>query len=77
MKLGIAQRAYEMELVNGPIVCKGQTFGSLCDHRRRKILISDSIPSEMRLKVAALAVSEAWEKRTIQRPPLKFVGDVE
>ena len=77
MKLDIAQRAYEMELVAGPIVCEGQTLGSLCDHRQRKIFISDSIPATMRMKIAALAINEAWERRTIQRPPINFVGDVE
>ena len=41
MKLDIAQRAYDMELVPGPIITDGKTVGSLCDHRRRKILISD------------------------------------
>jgi hypothetical protein len=64
-------------MVAGPLKKGRQRCGSLCDSQRRRILISSSLPPEVRLEVAALAVSEAWKREVIQRPPLRFVGNVE
>ena len=76
MKLEIGSETYDFRLVEGVLKQGAQTCGSLCDHARREILISASLPSEIRLEVAALAVSEAWNYKTVQRPPMGFVGDV-
>ena len=76
MQLEIGSRAYRFQLVPGPLKQGRKRTASVCDHARREILISDTVPPEVRMEVAALAISEAWKRQSIQRPPLKFVGDV-
>ena len=76
MQLGVASETYDFRLVSGPLKKGRKRIGSVCDHDRREILISDAVPAEVRLEVAALAVSAAWEHQTISRPPMRFVGDV-
>lgn len=77
MHLEIGARTYDLRLVPGPLRFGRKRCGSVCDHRTRQILISASVPPEVRVEVAALAVSEAWKHQSVQRPPLRFVGDVE
>lgn len=77
MQLEIGSKAYRFRLVRGPLKQGRKRCGSLCDHARREILISAAVPPEVRLEVAALAVSAAWKHETIHRPPVAFVGDVE
>ena len=76
MDLEIGSSLYELRLVSGPLRRHGKSCGSICDHRARRILISDTVPPEVRLEVAALAISEAWRRQILQRPPLRFAGDV-
>ena len=76
MDLEIGSSGYELRLVSGPLRHGGKRCGSVCDHRARRILISDTVPPEVRLEVAALAISEAWKREFFQRPPLRFVGEV-
>ena len=76
MRLEIGSETYQFRLVPGPLRQGRKRCGSVCDHRKREILISDAVPSEVRLEVTALAISAAWEHHTVQRPPLRFVGDV-
>lgn len=76
MQLTIGSRTYCFRLSTGPLRQGGKRCASLCDHHRRRILISGAVPAEVRLEVAALAVTEAWQHELVQRPPLRFVGDV-
>ena len=77
MRLAIGSRTYEFTLVPGPLrVAGGRPTASLCDHPRRRILISAAVPVEVRTELAALAVTAAWQHELIQRPPVTFVGDV-
>jgi hypothetical protein len=76
MDLEIGSSIYELRLVSGPLRHGGKNCGSLCDHGARRILISDTVPPQVRLEVAALAISEAWKRQLFQRPPLRFAGDV-
>ena len=76
MQLEIGLRAYQFQMVRGPLNRGRKRCASLCDPARRRILVSSTVPPEVRLEVAALAVSEAWKRETIQRPPLRFVGNV-
>ena len=76
MRLEVGSETYQFRLVPGPLKRGRKRCGSLCDHGRREILISDAVPAEVRLEVAALAISEAWKHQTIHRPPVQFVGDV-
>jgi hypothetical protein len=76
MLLEIGSETYWFHLVPGPLKQGHRRIGSLCDHRRREILVSDAVPPEVRSEVAALAVSEAWKRHVVQRPPVAFVGDV-
>ena len=76
MQLEIGSEIYQFRLVPGPLKRGRKRCGSLCDHARREILISDAVPAQVRLEVAALAVSEAWKHQTIRRPPVAFVGEV-
>ena len=77
MQLDIGSKAYDFRLVAGPLKKGRQRLGSLCDHGTREILISDVVPPEVRLEVAALAVSAAWQHEGVHRPPVNFVGDVD
>ena len=76
MHLEIGLETYDFRLVPGPLKQGRKRCGSLCDHARREILISASLPPEVRLEVTALAVSEAWKHQMVRRPPVAFVGDV-
>jgi hypothetical protein len=76
MQLEIASRAYQFELVPGPLRKGRQRCATLCDMKRQRILVSSAVPPEVRLEVAVLAVTEAWNREVIQRPPLRFVGNV-
>ena len=76
MRLDIGSETYCFRLVSGPLMKGRKRLGSVCDHDRREILISDAVPPEVRLEVAALAVSAAWERQIVSRPPVKFLGDV-
>jgi hypothetical protein len=76
MQLEVGSETYHFRLVPGPLRQGRKRCGSVCDHARREILISAAVPPEVRLEVAALAISEAWKHQTVQRPPMKFVGDV-
>jgi hypothetical protein len=76
MQLEVGSETYQFRLVPGPLKRGRKRCGSLCDHARRAILISDSVPVEVRLEVAALAISAAWKHQTVRRPPVEFVGDV-
>ena len=76
MDLEIGSSNYELRLVAGPLRRGGKRCGSVCDHGTRRILISDTVPPEVRLEVAALAISEAWRRQFFQRPPLRFAGEV-
>jgi hypothetical protein len=76
MDLEIGSSMYQLRRVSGPLRRGGKTCGSVCDHQTRRILISDSVPPEVRLEVAALAISEAWKRELFQRPPIRFAGDV-
>ena len=64
MEIEIGQHTYEFALTPGPLRSAGRRCGSVCDHGARRILISDALPPEVRLEVAALAVSEAWRRAT-------------
>lgn len=77
MHLEIGNRVYDLRTVAGPLRFARKHCASVCDHRTRQILISGAIPLEVRPEVVALAVSEAWKHESLQRPPLRFVGDVE
>ena len=76
MELTIGSRTYSFHLFAGPLWHEGRCCASLCDHHDRRILISDRVPAQVRMEVAALAVTAAWQRETIERPPLRFVGDV-
>ena len=76
MRLEIGSETYQFRLVTGPLQQDGKRCGSLCDHKTREILVSAAVPQEVRLEVAVLAVTEAWKRQIVQRPPLVFVGDV-
>ena len=76
MQLEIGLETYDFRLVPGPLKRGRKRCGSLCDHARREILVSASLPAEVRLEVTALAVSEAWKHQMVRRPPVAFVGDV-
>ena len=76
MQLEIGLETYDFRLVDGPLKQGRKQCGSVCDHARREILISATLPVEVRLEVVALAVSEAWKHQMIRRPPVEFVGDV-
>jgi hypothetical protein len=76
MKLEVGSETYDFRLVAGPLKQGRKRCGSLCDHGKREILISAIVPPEVRLEVAALAISAAWKHQTVQRPPMNFVGDV-
>ena len=76
MQLEVGLQSYQFEMVPGPLRKGRQRCASLCDSQGRRILISSSVPPEVRLEVAVLAVSEAWKREIIQRPPLRFVGNV-
>jgi hypothetical protein len=76
MDLTIGSKTYSFHLYAGPLRKGGRRCASVCDHRRQRILISDRVPQQVRLEVAALAVSEAWQRELVQRPPFRFVGDV-
>ena len=76
MRLSIGSRTYDFQLVPGPLRHGGRPTASLCDHQRRRILISAAVPAEVRTELAALAVTAAWQHELIQRPAVPFVGDV-
>jgi hypothetical protein len=76
MHLEIGSRAYRFRLIDGPLTAGEKRCASVCDHGRREILVSSSVPPEVRLEVAAQAVTEAWKHEVMQRPPMRFVGDV-
>ena len=76
MQLEVGSETYQFRLVPGPLKQGRKRCGSLCDHARREILVSATVPPEVRLEVAALAISEAWQRQTVRRPPMRFVGDV-
>lgn len=76
MRLEIGNRTYEFRIARGPLKLGGRRRAVVCDHRKRRILISAKVPAEVRAEVAALSVSEAWKREMVQRPPIDFVGDV-
>ena len=76
MHLEIGSRSYELRLSPGPLTFGGIRTATLCDHQRRQILISATVPRQLRAHLSALAVTEAWKRQMIQRPPIAFVGDV-
>ena len=76
MQLEIGSRAYQFQIVPGPLRKGRQRCASVCDPVRRRILISSAVPPQVRMEVTALAVAEAWKREIIQRPPLRFVGNV-
>jgi hypothetical protein len=76
MRLEIGSRSYELRLSPGPLTFGGIRTATLCDHQRRQILVSSTVPRPMRTQLTALAITEAWKRQMIQRPPIAFVGDV-
>lgn len=76
MRVEIGHRSYEFRISRAPLKLGGRRRAAVCDHRRRRILVSVKVPSEVRAEVAALSVAEAWKRQMIQRPPIEFVGDV-
>ena len=76
MQLEIGSRAYQFQMVPGPLRKGRQRCASVCDAVGRRILISSEVPPEVRLEVAVIAVTEAWQREIIQRPPLRFIGNV-
>jgi hypothetical protein len=75
--LEINGRAYHLALRIGPLKQRGRRVASLIDTERRRIFVSLAVPVSARMEVASLAVCEAWKRETIQRPPLRFVGNVQ
>ena len=76
MQVVIGDRAYELRLVMGRLIVEGESCGSIVDHDKGEILVSDLIPMTLRMDVAAQAVSEAWEHQIAKRPQVRFVGQV-
>ena len=76
MRLEIGHRSYDFQISRGPLRLGGRRRAAVCDHRKRRILVSAKVPGEVRAEVAALSVAEAWKRQMIQRPPIEFVGDV-
>ena len=76
MQVEIGHRSYDFQISRAALTVGGRRRAAVCDHRRRRILVSARVPSEVRAEVAALSVAEAWKRQMIQRPPIEFVGDV-
>ena len=79
MKLEIGSRSYRFKIVPGKLRNRtGRRCATLCDHKRREILVSDSVPLQVRSEVVALAVSEAWKHQAFHgpAPTIPFVGPV-
>ena len=77
MQLAIGSSTYQFRVVQGPLKRGRKRLGCLCDHERREILISASVPPQLRAEVAALGVSEAWRRQSVFHPPMRVIGDVE
>jgi hypothetical protein len=79
MKLEIGTRSYQFKIVPGKLRARnGQRCATLCDHSRRQILVSESVPLQVRSEIVALAVSEAWKHQAFhgEKPAIPFVGAV-
>lgn len=79
MKLNVGSRSYRFEVVPGPLRdAQGRACASLCDHAKRRILVSAWVPLQVRTEVAALAVSEAWKYQATHGDDaaIPFVGVV-
>jgi hypothetical protein len=76
MELAIGTKNYRFAVAPGPLNVGGRRVASVVDHNRREIRIDGTLPAELRPEIVALAVCEAWQAETVQRPPLRFVGDV-
>ena len=76
MQIDVSGEAYRLRLMLGRIIVNGQATASLVDHDKREIQVSDQIPAELRMSVAAVAVSEAWQHRLAGRSMVRMVGVV-
>ena len=79
MRLEIGNRSYQFKIVPGKLRGRnGRRCATLCDHRRREILVSESVPLQVRTEVVALAISEAWKHQAFygEKPLIPFVGAV-
>lgn len=79
MKLEIGSRSYQFKIVRGKLRGgNGRRCATVCDHRRRQILVSEHVPLQVRSEIVAIAVSEAWKHEAFhgRRPIIPFVGAV-
>jgi len=76
MHVAVGDSVYDLRTIGGKLVVNGETSASVVDHDRRVILVSDCVPVELRMHVAAQAVSEAWAHELAKRPTVPFVGTV-
>jgi hypothetical protein len=76
MQIPVGFKQYTLRLVEEQLLVEGQRCASLCDHKRKEILISTAVPEHLRPHVAAAAVAEAWARDMGLLRPIPFVGPV-
>ena len=75
MHVAVGDSVYDLRTISGKLVVNGETSASVVDHDKREILVSDCVPVELRMHVAAQAVSEAWAARDRQAAGGAVRGD--
>lgn len=76
MRIPVGFRRYTLRLAQGGLVVDEKSCASVCDHGREEILVSDRVPLDLRMAVAAAAVAEAWAQQIGILRPIPFVGPV-
>ncbi len=58
----VGRKNYTIALIPGKLFFNGEQVDAMCHHDRAEIQVSDAVPLEHRMIVAADAVSHAWSE---------------